>query len=881
MNVHRIFRSIFVFTFFATFVSPATAAEISTADAARAASAWVDRGYAMGLLPAGRTVAGVDEVEDSVTGAQLRVVRFEGGGYVVLSADDFVDPILAFSETGDGLDLDERNPFWALLRGDIAARETAAGIVRDGGATEKENTRRTAPTASQRKWANLLSDDGVMNGDGTGFKTQMAAQGVSAISDVRVAPFIQSKWSQSTSDNYYGSTEYCYNYYTPNHYVCGCTATAIAQIMRYWRYPTGTVAANTYPCSAGGVSANYTMMGGNYDWDSMPLDPKNESNLTEAQRQAIGKLCYDVGVTVEMKWNSGGSSSSLYAGVACLPIDFGYANAKAVNYGWGKDYDLAHFMQGVIPNLDARCPVGVSVSGASGHTIVGDGYGFSDGDFYIHLNMGWAGSDDAWYCPPNLGTTSYAFNAIDGYLFNVFPSKTGSIASGRVLDASGMPVAGATVTLKKNGMAVETTTSDENGIYAFIASAGNYLVVASWNGTEASVSVTLADTTGTTIITTSGSRGRYDSGAGTIGNTYGNDIALTGIAATPAPVFSPEGCLFYPSTNVTITCSDSSATIRYTTDGSSPTESSTPYTGPILVEDDVTIRARTFSPGKNPSPIVAETYTFNTAAGAPRGDYFDNPIKIAGASGSYAIADNAAYTVEDDEPWHTLRPSGNGYTYKYQYHTVWYQWTAPGTGTLVLQTSCRKTSGYSTMRQPTSVAVYTGSTLSLDNRQAFAYEYDQSSYITTLEMEVSQGTTYRIVGMVSNDGSGTFTLTWSGDLTAAMTPYEVWADNYGLGGPEEITGGVANAYRYVFGVPQATFLPIQSISMNAAGKPVLAFPTIVNTAGVTLKVHSTTNLQDWTSPAVIEREVHVGGDGTMTLDDNDAVRFYRLKVEIE
>ena len=128
MNARRMLRPLFASALLSLLAAPATAAEVSTNDAARAASAWVDRGYAMGRLPSGRAVAGVDEVEDPATGAKLLVARFEGGGYVVLSADDLVDPVIAFSETGSGLDLDEGNPFWALLRSDIAAREAAAGV---------------------------------------------------------------------------------------------------------------------------------------------------------------------------------------------------------------------------------------------------------------------------------------------------------------------------------------------------------------------------------------------------------------------------------------------------------------------------------------------------------------------------------------------------------------------------------------------------------------------------------------------------------------------------------------------------------------------------------------------------------------------------------
>ena len=117
---------------FALLPSVLLAAEVSTDSAARAAKAWVDRGYAMGELPAGRDVAGVRELEDAETGARLLLASFEGGGWVLLSADDLVDPVIAFSEEGDGFDVDDENPFWTLVRGDIAAREAAAGVVRGG-----------------------------------------------------------------------------------------------------------------------------------------------------------------------------------------------------------------------------------------------------------------------------------------------------------------------------------------------------------------------------------------------------------------------------------------------------------------------------------------------------------------------------------------------------------------------------------------------------------------------------------------------------------------------------------------------------------------------------------------------------------------------------
>ena len=133
MKASRTFHSLFASALLALLAAPSVpAAEVSASDAARAARAWVDRGYAMGKLPAGRAVAGVREIEDAETGARLLLASFEGGGWVLLSADDLVDPVIAFSEEGDGFDVDDENPFWTLVRGDIAGREAAAGVVRGG-----------------------------------------------------------------------------------------------------------------------------------------------------------------------------------------------------------------------------------------------------------------------------------------------------------------------------------------------------------------------------------------------------------------------------------------------------------------------------------------------------------------------------------------------------------------------------------------------------------------------------------------------------------------------------------------------------------------------------------------------------------------------------
>ncbi len=249
------------------------AAEVSTSDAAIAAKTWVDLGRSMGKIPTDRAVASVEAIEDPSSGARLLVAKFDGGGFVVMSADDLVDPVISFSATGDGIDVNDNNPYWALLRGDIAAREAAAGVARGNASSSRLLASSSgAKTAAQGKWAELLA------GSGASGRSRLLAAAVTP-SDVRVDSFVATRWNQSTHNNY-SNGKNCYNYYTPNNYVCGCVATAGAQIMRYYQYPTTAVASKTFSCSVNGAKGYYTMQGGTYDWSSMPLVPAD--GVTEA-----------------------------------------------------------------------------------------------------------------------------------------------------------------------------------------------------------------------------------------------------------------------------------------------------------------------------------------------------------------------------------------------------------------------------------------------------------------------------------------------------------------------------------------------------------------------------------------------------------------------
>lgn len=58
---------------------------------------------------------------------------------------------------------------------------------------------------------------------------------------------------------------------------------------------------------------------------------------------------------------------------------------------------------------------------------------------------------------------------------------------------------------------------------------------------------------------------------------------------------------------VTMTCATQGAVIRYTVDGSDPTEQSTEYAGEFVIDHDCTIKAKAWKDGLEPSDIVSKT----------------------------------------------------------------------------------------------------------------------------------------------------------------------------------------------------------------------------------------------------------------------------------
>src|SRR5262249_54237356 len=121
-----------------------------------------------------------------------------------------------------------------------------------------------------------------------------------------------------------------------------------------------------------------------------------------------------------------------------------------------------------------------------------------------------------------------------------------------------------------------------------------------------------------------------------------------GTPLTAAPVFTPGSGTYNAGQQVTIASATNGASIRYTTDGSTPTSSvGTTYAGPITVNATMTIKAIAYATGFADSSVTAATYTITTSTTGARGvsGYASGNViqntsfgPLAGSNGPFTIA---------------------------------------------------------------------------------------------------------------------------------------------------------------------------------------------------------------------------------------------------
>ncbi len=140
--------------------------------AARAVRTWLARNATPMDTSLGSRVKGIQTYRDSQGQPLYHVAALDPAGFVIISADDLVEPIIAFSSSGS-YSASPRNPLGALIEGD------ARGRLADARAADKV---RSGPAARHRraryKWNRLTSDEPI---------SDETPSGAGGVTDVRAS----------------------------------------------------------------------------------------------------------------------------------------------------------------------------------------------------------------------------------------------------------------------------------------------------------------------------------------------------------------------------------------------------------------------------------------------------------------------------------------------------------------------------------------------------------------------------------------------------------------------------------------------------------------------------------------------------------------------
>lgn len=353
-------------------------------------------------------------------------------GFTIVSGDDRLPEIVGYSSQGS---YDENN----LPEGFVSFMETYQNLYNKVNLGDAEALKNLAEIKAWRNKKNA-----------------------SAASTSAVAPLLGNiEWDQTSPYN-----NMCPRYDSVHVAATGCVATAMAQVMAYYKYPKQLKAdIPGYVNRWNGIPMEIptiTREEGVYDWDNMLPKYNKEANATQQQKDAVAKLMYHCGAAVQMNY---GPESAAAVSATKLAKYFGYDADLMMDLS-RSSFTLDKWMQIIDTELAAGRPVlygGQASDG--GHQFICDGI---DGEGLYHINWGWSGSQNGYFdlslLNPEKGGTGSG-SSTEGY--NRLCSMTIGIAPDNgVVDA---PLATVPDIKAMNYGFLETTTKDtrENPDEAF------------------------------------------------------------------------------------------------------------------------------------------------------------------------------------------------------------------------------------------------------------------------------------------------------------------------------------------------------------------------------------------------------------------------------
>ncbi len=252
-----------------------------------------------------------------------------------------------------------------------------------------------------------------------GYAAQIEALGHGAkpaprlTSGAAINPLVSASWSQNSP----------YNTLLPmlpngQQAVAGCVATAMAQVLYYWKDPAQvTQTLPQYTSQYYGINMP-ALEPVDFNWDAM--QDMYLTNDTESDAAiAAARLTLYCAQSVQMNFQDGASGANTTRIPSVLSTYFGYKASARCEYR--EDFTTQSWANLIYNELTEGRPVIYSGSKRTGgHAFICDGY---DGEGLFHINWGWDGMSNGYYLlnvlNPDAQSTGSASGAY-GYIYDQY-----------------------------------------------------------------------------------------------------------------------------------------------------------------------------------------------------------------------------------------------------------------------------------------------------------------------------------------------------------------------------------------------------------------------------------------------------------------------------
>ncbi|HPT72413.1 MAG TPA: C10 family peptidase [Candidatus Cloacimonadota bacterium] len=320
-------------------------------------------------------------------------------GYIIVSSDDEISPILAYSFVSPfSIPGDYSSTLQQIVSYDLSLRLKNLAMLPE-----------SIKIKHRAAWKNLLS------GKERPPLEQWPPEGTTASGG-----WLKTTWTQSSPYNALCPMDLV----TGNRSLAGCPAVAMGQILNYYGTTNGTTFNDT-------DDYHHSYSGNNYWIDNdassygFPAFPELNANLEtmmhhyryqeEITNTDKATLVYACGVASHQVYASAGSGTFSVNQALQAYQRFNFVSAQLLTE------DIPELYMQISQNIKHAMPVHLAIESPdqqTGHNVVVDGY---NTDEYFHLNFGWGGAYDGWYLLPT--DLPFGLTMIEGAIVDIAPRQ--------------------------------------------------------------------------------------------------------------------------------------------------------------------------------------------------------------------------------------------------------------------------------------------------------------------------------------------------------------------------------------------------------------------------------------------------------------------------